>query len=135
MSSSSRDPGASDNPQTDGFGPLLTLGYVDGHALPFRQAHNAGTLQRRSVHEDILSAPIRSDKAKSLIGIVPFHRAQLLDGRAVARRIRRSLRPRTPGGLLRRGADIHADDFGPLRPLRSWAGAHLKRRARRYVAV
>jgi hypothetical protein len=27
-------PGASDNPQTDGFGPLLTLGYVDGDALP-----------------------------------------------------------------------------------------------------
>ena len=44
----SRAPGASDNPQTDGFGPLLTLGYVDGDALPFRQAHNAGALQRRS---------------------------------------------------------------------------------------
>jgi hypothetical protein len=47
------------NPQTDGFWPLLTLGYVDGDALPFRQAHNAGALQRRSVHEDILSALIR----------------------------------------------------------------------------
>src|ERR1700736_3134373 len=98
MSSSSRAPGASDKPQTDSFVPLLTLGYVDGDALPFRQAHDAGALQRRSVHEDILSALIRSDKAKSLIGIVPFHRAQLLDGRAVARRIRRSLRPRSRGG-------------------------------------
>jgi hypothetical protein len=31
-----RAPGASDKPQTDGFGPLLTLGYVDGDcaALP-----------------------------------------------------------------------------------------------------
>jgi len=40
----SRAPGASDNPHTDGFGPLLSLGYVDGDALPFRQAHNAGAL-------------------------------------------------------------------------------------------
>ena len=34
--SAQQAPGASDNPQTDGFGPLLTLGYVDGDALPFR---------------------------------------------------------------------------------------------------
>ena len=27
---------SSDKPQNDGFGPLLTLGYVDGDALPFR---------------------------------------------------------------------------------------------------
>src|SRR5580693_10201121 len=127
--------GASDKPQTDGFWPLLTLGYVDGDALPFRQAHDAGTLQRRGVHEDIPSTLIWSDKAKPLIGIVPFHRAQLFDGRAVARRICRSLRPRTPRRLLRRGAGIHADDLGHLRPLRSRADAHLKRRARRYAAV
>jgi len=57
----------SDKPQTDGFGPLLTLGYVDGDTLPFRQAHDAGTFQRRGVHEDILSALIRSDKAEALI--------------------------------------------------------------------
>src|SRR5580704_11268497 len=69
----------SDKPQTDGFGPLLTLGYVDGDTLPFRQAHDAGTFQRRGVHEDILSALIRSDKAEALIGVVPFHRAQLFD--------------------------------------------------------
>src|ERR1700736_2192032 len=79
-----RAPGASDKPQTDGFGPLLTLRYVDGDALPFRQAHDAGTLERRGVHEDILSTLIRSDKAEALIGVVPFHRAQLFDGRAVA---------------------------------------------------
>src|SRR6202011_3156221 len=127
--------GVSDKPQTDGFWPLLTLGYVDGDALPFRQAHDAGTLQRRGVHEDILSTLIWSDKAKPLIGIVPFHRAQLFDGRAVARRICRSLRPRTPRRLLRRGAGIHAGDLGHLRPLRSRADAHLKRRARRYAAV
>jgi hypothetical protein len=41
---SSQDSGASDKPQTDGFGPLLTLGYVDGDALAFCQAHDAGTL-------------------------------------------------------------------------------------------
>jgi hypothetical protein len=57
---------ASDKPQTDGFGPLLTLGYVDGDTLPFRQTHDAGTLQRRGVHDDILSALIRSDKAEAL---------------------------------------------------------------------
>src|SRR6202011_5282032 len=125
----------SDKPQTDGFGPLLTLGYVDGDTLAFRQAHDAGTFQRRGVHEDILSALIRSDKAEALIGVVPLHRAQFFDGAAVARRICRSLRPRTSRRLLRRGAGIHADDLGHLRPLRSWAGAHLKRRARRYAAV
>jgi hypothetical protein len=37
------------------------------------------------------SALIRSDKAEPLIDIVPFHRAQLFDGRAVARGIRRTL--------------------------------------------
>ena len=65
----------SDKPQTDGFGSLLPLGYIDGDALPFRQPHDAGTLQRRGVHEDILSALIRSDKAEALIGVVPFHRS------------------------------------------------------------
>src|SRR6202040_4439369 len=113
----------------------LTLGYVDGDALPFRQAHDAGTLERRGVHEDILSALIRSDKAETLIGVVPLHRAQFFDGAAVARRICRSLRPRTSRRLLRRGAGIHADDLGHLRPLRSWAGTHLKGRARRYAIV
>src|ERR1700732_789278 len=127
--------GVSDKPQTDGFGPLLTLGYVDGDTLPFRQAHDAGTLQRRGVHEDILSALIRSDKAEALIGVVPFHRAQLFDGGAVARRTCWSFRSRTSRRLLRRGGGIHADDLGHLRPLRSWAGAHLKRRARRYATV
>ena len=62
----------------------MTLGYVDGDALPFRQAHDAGTLERRGVHEDILSALIRSDKAEALIGILPLHRAQFFDGAAVA---------------------------------------------------
>src|SRR5713226_8571379 len=78
---------------------------------------------------------IRSNKAEALIGVVPLHRAQLFDGGAVARRICRSLRPRTARRILRRGAGIHADDLGHLRPLRSWAGAHLKRRARRYATV
>ena len=36
---------------------------------------------------------------------------------------------------MRRGAGVHADDLGHLRALRSRAGAHLKRRARRYAAV
>src|ERR1700736_3132047 len=98
--------GVSDKPQTDGFGPLLTLGYVDGDTLPFRQAHDAGTLQRRGVHEDIPSALIRSDRAEALIGVVPFHRAQLFDGGAVARRICRSFRSRTSRRLLRRGGGI-----------------------------
>src|SRR5207237_4859720 len=107
-----RAPGASDKPQTDGFGPLLTLGYVDGDALPFRQAHDAGTLERRGVHEDILSALIRSDKAEALLGVVPLHRAQFFNCGAVARRICRSLRPRPSSRLLRRGAGLHADDLG-----------------------
>jgi hypothetical protein len=65
----------SEKPQTGGFGALLTLGYVDGDALPFSQPHDAGALQRRGVHEDILAALIRSDKAEALIGVVPLHGA------------------------------------------------------------
>ena len=65
----------SDKPQTDGFEALLTVSYVDGDALPFRQAHDAGALQRRGVHENVLAALIRSDKAEALIGVVPLHRA------------------------------------------------------------
>ena len=42
----------SDEAQVDGFGPLLTLGDADSDALPVRQTHDAGTLQRRGVHED-----------------------------------------------------------------------------------
>jgi hypothetical protein len=38
--------------------------------LPFRQAHDAGTLERRGVHEDILSALIRSDKAEALMAVI-----------------------------------------------------------------
>src|SRR5712671_6752008 len=102
---------------------------------PFHALSGLDQMTLLSRQQKVLSALIRSDKAKSLIGIVPFHRAQLLDGRAVTRWIRRSLRPRTPRRLLRRGAGIHADDLGHLRPLRSWAGAYLKRRARRYAAV
>src|SRR4051812_5114303 len=63
----------SDKPQTNRFGPLLTLGYIDRNALPFGQAHNAGALQRRGVHEYILAALIRRDKAETLIGVVPLH--------------------------------------------------------------
>jgi hypothetical protein len=65
----------SDKPQTDGFEALLTVGYVDGDALPFHQAHDAGALQRRGMHENVLAALIRSDKAEALVGVVPLHRA------------------------------------------------------------
>ena len=41
------------------------MGYVDSDTLPFRQSHDAGTLQHGGVHEDILSALIRSDKAET----------------------------------------------------------------------
>src|SRR4051812_6194852 len=87
------------------------------------------------MHEDILSALIRSNKAEALTGVVPLHSAHLFDGGAVARRICRSLRPRASRRLLRRGAGIQANDLGHLRPFRSRAGAYLKRRARRYAAV
>src|SRR5271170_4505273 len=83
--------------------------------------------------EDILAATIRGDEAKSLGGIEPLHRAQLLDRGAVGRRIDRSLGSGTSRLLLRRGAGIHADDLSHLWPLRSGTSAHLKRRARRYA--
>src|SRR4051812_32443253 len=125
----------SEKPQTDRFGALLTLGYVDSHALSFSQTHDAGALQRRGVHENILAALIRSDKAEALTRVVPLHRAYLFDGGLVARRICRSLRPWTSRRLLRRGAGIQADDLGHLRPFRSRAGAHFQRCARRYAGV
>jgi len=36
---------------------------------PSARPDDAGTLERRGVHEDILSALIRSDKAEALIGV------------------------------------------------------------------
>ena len=68
-----------DQPQADRLGSFLTVGHVDGDALAFRQAHNAGTLQRLGVDKDILAALIRADEAKPLRGVVPFHCARLLD--------------------------------------------------------
>jgi len=115
--------------------PLLTVGHVDGDALSFRQAHDPGTLQHRSVHEDILTAPIGADEAKPLAGVVPLYGTKFLDLGSIDRRICRAFRPCPPRLLLRRGTDIHTEDLRHLRPLRSGPGAHLKRRAGRHAAV
>ncbi len=64
-----RAPGASDKPQTDGFGPLLPWATSMATRRPSARPDDAGTLERRGVHEDILSALIRSDKAEALIGV------------------------------------------------------------------
>jgi hypothetical protein len=87
------------------------------------------------VHKDILAAPVRSDEAKSLRGVVPLDRADLLDDRLIVRRMDRSLRPSSSGRLLRRGAGVDTQNFGYLRPLGAGTGANLKRRARRHAAV
>jgi hypothetical protein len=68
-----------DQPQADRLGSFLTIGHIDGDALAFRQAHNAGTLQCRGVHEDIFAAVIRADEAEALGGVVPLYRARLLN--------------------------------------------------------
>src|SRR6202007_2978624 len=92
-------------------------------------------VQRRSVHKDILAAPIRSDKAKPLHGIVPLDRAGLLDGGSVGRRIHGALRSWASGRLLLRGAAGDAQDFSHLWPLGPRTGADLERGARQYATV
>jgi hypothetical protein len=61
--------------------------YIDGDALPLGQARDTGAFQHRSVHNNILAAPIRADKPKPLCGIEPFDRAGFLDGGSAARLI------------------------------------------------
>jgi hypothetical protein len=37
------------------------------------------------MHKDVFAAPIRGDEAKTLVGIVPLHRTDLLNRRPIAR--------------------------------------------------
>jgi hypothetical protein len=73
-----------DKAQADSFRPLITLRYIDCNALTLSQSRDdSGPFERRGVHEDILTALIRGDKAKTLCGVVPLRRAKLLDRGAV----------------------------------------------------
>jgi hypothetical protein len=72
-----------DQPQADRLGSFLTVGRIDGDALPLRQTHDPGTLQRRGVYEDIFAAVIQADEAEALGGVVPLYRARLLDRRSI----------------------------------------------------
>src|SRR5438309_9803573 len=71
------------------------------------------------MHKDIFAAPIRGDEAKTLVGVVPLHRPNLLNCGPIGRgMVCGSLWSGTPRLLLRRGARIHAEDLRHLRPLR-----------------
>ena len=88
------------------------------------------------MHKDIFAAPIWGNEAKTLVGVVPLHRPNLLNRGPVGRgMVCGSLWSGTPRLLLGRGARIHAEDLRHLRPLRARAGTHLERRAGRHAAV
>src|ERR1700730_4942220 len=88
------------------------------------------------MHKDIFAAPIWGDEAKTLVGVVPLHRPNLLNRGPIGRgMVCGSLRSGTPRLLLCRGARIHAEDLRHLRSLRARAGTHLERRAGRHTAV
>ena len=53
---------------------FLTLTDLHPHTLAFSQPAQPAALKRRGVDENILSAAIRPNKAKPLIGIVHFNR-------------------------------------------------------------
>src|SRR6266571_4824658 len=86
------------------------------------------------MHENILAAAIPHDEPEPFIGIVPFHRAELLDG-GLVRRCLWALGPGTPSGLLLRGAGVDAQDLGYLLTLLARPDPDLKRRARPHRAV
>src|SRR5712691_136100 len=85
------------------------------------------------MHENILAAAVPHNEPEPFLSGVELHRAELLDGGLIRWRVR-ALGPRTQGRLLRRGAGVDAQDLRHLWPLRSWAGAHLKRRSRWHAA-
>ena len=57
---------ALDQAYTGRLWTLPTVDYVDGDSLALGQARDPGAVQRRSVHKDILAAPIGGDEAKPL---------------------------------------------------------------------
>src|SRR5580692_1871461 len=88
------------------------------------------------MHKDVFAASIWSDEAKTLVGVVPLYRTDLLNRGPIGRgMVCGSLWSGTPRLLLRRGARIDAEDLRHLRPLRARAGTHLERRAGRHDAV
>jgi hypothetical protein len=70
----------SDEPDVDGLRSLATLDHIDGYSLAFRQIGEAAAIERRGMHKNVLATAVPDDESKPLIGVVPFHRAKLLDG-------------------------------------------------------
>jgi hypothetical protein len=70
----------SDEPDVDGLRSLAALDHVDGYPLAFRQIGEAAAIERRGMHENVLAAAVPDDEPKPLIAVVPFDRAELLDG-------------------------------------------------------
>ena len=88
------------------------------------------------MHKDIFAAPIWGNEAKTLVGVVPLHRPNLLYRGPIGRgMVCGSLWSGTPRLLLCRSARIDAEDLRHLRPLRARAGTHLECRAGRHAAV
>src|ERR1700678_4519073 len=60
------------------LGSFGTLYNTDTNRLALLQRGQAGTLEGSRVDEDVLTTGLWGDKAKALVGVVPFHRADHL---------------------------------------------------------
>src|SRR5688572_10517916 len=93
----------SDEANADRLRSLGALDHVDSNPLAFRKLGDAAAGKRRDMYENVLATAVPDNESKPLIGIVPLHRAALLDGGLIGGPIR-PLGPRAPRRLLERGA-------------------------------
>src|SRR5216683_7413712 len=86
------------------------------------------------MHENVLPAAISNDEPESFVGVVPFHRADLLDGGLIGGLVRPfwSWAPRL---LLQRGAGVDTQNLGYLQALLARRGPDFQGSARRHGAV
>src|SRR6267142_1659084 len=124
----------SDQADVDGLRSLATLDHVDSYSLAFRQTGEAAAVERRGMHENVLAAAVADDEPEPFIRVVPFHRADLLDGGLIGGLVR-PFGPRAPRLLLQRRTGVDAQDFGYLHALLTRCRPDFERSARRHRAV
>src|SRR2546429_7394680 len=103
----------SDEPDADRLRSLVAFDHVYSYPLAFRQLAQAGSVERRGMHKNVLAAAIPDNEPEPFIGVVPFHRADLLDGGLIGGLVR-PFGSRAPRLLLQRGAGVDAQDLGYL---------------------
>ena len=110
-------------------GPLPPSIISTATRWPFQKIGEAAAIERRGVHENVFATAVPNDKSKPLIGVVPLHRTDLLDGGLIGGPVG-SLGARAPRRLLERGAGINTEDLGHLLALLARPDPSLKRGAR-----